>query len=177
MADQPHFLLLGQVLRPHGVRGELKIRVLTDYPERMTELETVYVGADPQAAHPRGYRVEQIRPQNEYRLLKLAGIDTRDEANRMREMFIMVALQDAVPLEEGEFYVYQLIGLKVRTETGQDLGTLTEVLETGANDVYIVDSPAYGEILIPALADTILKTDVEAGVLVVKLPEGTLPNT
>ena len=176
MADQPRFLLLGQVLRPHGVRGELKIRVLTDYPERIGELVMVHLGEDLESDDTDSYRVQQMRPQNEYGLLKLQGIDTREEADLLREMYVMVALEDAVPLEEGEFYVYQLIGLKVRTDEGLDLGTLAEVLETGANNVYIVDSPQYGEVLIPALESTIVKTDIDAGLLIVKLPEGILPN-
>lgn len=176
MADQPRFLLLGEVLRPHGVRGELKIRVLTDYPERIAQLDMVYVGDDPNADAAVGYRVENMRSQNEYGLLKLRGVDTRDQADTLRQMYVMVALEEAVPLEEGEFYIYQLIGLNVQTHNGQPLGTLTEVLETGANNVYIVDSPQYGEVLIPALDDTILSIDVEAGVMIVKLPEGTLPN-
>jgi 16S rRNA processing protein RimM len=87
----------------------------------------------------------------------------------------MVALEDAVPLEDGEHYLYQIIGLRVETETGDVLGTLTEVLETGANDVYIVDSPQYGEVLIPATDETILDTDIQAGRMVVKLPDGLLP--
>lgn len=176
MADQPRFLLLGEVLRPHGVRGELKVRVLTDYPERIAELETVYIGDAPDDDDATSYHVQHMRPQNEYGLLKLEGVDTREEADMFRQLYVMVALEDAVPLEEGEFYIYQLIGLNVQTEDGQVLGTLTEVLETGANDVYIVDSLKHGEVLIPALENTIIKTDIEAGVLIVKLPEGTLPN-
>ncbi len=175
MADQPLFLLLGQVLRPHGVNGELKIRVLTDYPERIGELEAVFLGQDTDDDAAESYPVQHIRPQNEYGLLKLEGVDSREEADMLRQLYVMVALEDAVPLEEGEFYVYQLIGLNVKTEDGENLGTLSEVLETGANHVYIVDSPQYGEVLIPALETTILKTDIKTGVLVVKLPEGTLP--
>jgi 16S rRNA processing protein RimM len=175
MADQPHYLLLGEILRPHGVQGELKIRILTDYPERLTYLDTVYLGDDPTTEDADAYTVEHIRPQNEYGLLKLENVDTRDQADLLRELYVMVALEDAVPLEEGEFYVYQLIGLDVQTEDGQPLGTLSDVLVTGANDVYVVDSPTHGEILIPALAGTVLQTNLEAGIVTVKLPEGTLP--
>jgi 16S rRNA processing protein RimM len=175
MADHPRFLLLGQILRPHGIQGELKIRVLTDYPERIGELETVYLGEHPDDDAAENYQVQRIRPQNEYGLLKLGGIDTREEADTLRQLYVMVALEDAVPLAEGEFYLYQLIGLRVQTDDGQNLGTLSEVLETGANHVYIVDSPQYGEVLIPALENTILKTDIETGIVVVRLPEGTLP--
>ncbi len=177
MADQPRFLVLGEILRPHGIRGELKIRILTDYPERLAQLDVVYIGDDPTMEDATGYHVQHIRPQNEYGLLKLEDVNTRDQADLLRDLYVMVALEDAVPLEEGEFYIYQLIGLTVQTEDGQHLGTLTDVLETGANDVYVVDSPGYGEILIPALPNTIIETSIETGLVVVKLPEGTLPKT
>jgi 16S rRNA processing protein RimM len=175
MVGQPHYLLLGEILRPHGVQGELKIRILTDFPERLPVLDTVYIGDDPTTEDATAYSVESTRPQNEYALLKLVGVDTRDQADLLRQLYVMIPLKDAVPLEAGEFYIYQLIGLAVQTEDGQHLGTLTDVLVTGANDVYVVDSPTYGEVLIPALADTVLETNLEDGMVIVKLPEGTLP--
>ena len=78
-------------------------------------------------------------------------------------------------MEEGEFYLYQLIGLTVRTVEGTALGTITDILETGANDVYIVDSDIYGELLIPVTEETILETSIEQGTVVVSLPDGLLP--
>ncbi len=175
-AETPHFLLLGEILRPHGVRGELRVRLLTDYPERINDMERLYLGKDALSEDAEEYSVEYLRPhQDGYGLLKLAGIDDRNAADLLRQLFVMVALEDAVPLEEGEFYLYQLIGLAVQTQEGQSLGVIREVLETGANDVYIVDSPTHGEILIPVTDETILKTDIQAGLVVVNLPEGLLP--
>ncbi|MBE2266947.1 MAG: 16S rRNA processing protein RimM, partial [Anaerolinea sp.] len=95
--------------------------------------------------------------------------------DRLRNLLVMVALENAVPLEEGEFYLYELIGLNVQTESGEALGTLTEVLETGANDVYVVNSPRYGEVLIPVLPETILETNIAAKRMTVRLPDGLLP--
>jgi 16S rRNA processing protein RimM len=172
---QPKFLLLGEILRPHGIVGEMRMRVLTQYPERLPDLKKIYLGLDPNSAEVDEYTINSVRMHQGYALLKLAGIDNRDEADRLRQLLVMVALEDAVPLEEGEFYLYQLIGLQVQTDDGQVLGSITDVLETGANDVYIVDSPQYGEVLIPATDETILKTDVEGGIVTVKLPEGLLP--
>ncbi len=177
MATRPRYLLLGEILRPHGVNGELRMRILTDYPERIAQLEMVYLGSDPNVAEATAYHIEHMRPHQGYGLLKLEGVDDRNQAELLREQFVMVTIEDAVPLEEGEFYLYQLIGLNVQTQTGEDLGTLTDVLDTGANDVYIVDSPRYGEILIPALEDTIVETNIDAGILTVKLPEGLLPSS
>jgi 16S rRNA processing protein RimM len=175
MADTPQYLILGEVLRPHGVRGELRIRILTDYPERIVAGKTIYLAEDIDSkATP--YQVEHLRTNKEFGLLKLRGIDNRDQAELMRELLVLTDIDDAVPLDEGEFYLYELIGLDVQTEDGESLGTLIEVLETGANDVYIVDSPRYGEVLIPAIDEAILKTDIDAGVMTVRLPEGLLPS-
>ena len=176
MRAQPQYLLIGEVLRPHGVRGELRIRILTDYPERISELEAIYLGTGVDAPVTR-YAVQQMRMNGDYGLLKLGGIDDRNAADRLRELLVMVDLDNAVPLEEGEFYLYQLIGLQVQTDAGETLGTISEVLETGANDVYIVDSPRYGEVLIPATDETIVETNIETGVVTVRLPEGLLPST
>jgi 16S rRNA processing protein RimM len=172
----PAYLLLGEVLRPHGIRGELRIRLLTDYPERIAQLETIYLADDPEPQKPAPYKVAGMRRNGEFGLLKLRGIDDRDQAERLRGLYVLVDMQHAVPLEEGEFYLYQLLGLRVETNAGEALGTLVDVLETGANDVYIVDSPRYGEVLIPVTDETIVQTDIEAGVVTVQLPEGLLPS-
>lgn len=173
---QPDYLLIGEILRPHGIAGEVRMRVLTDYPERLSQIETLYLGRDIASPNIVKHMVEGVRMHQGYALVKFKGIDSRNQADTLRELLVMVALENAVPLDEGEYYLYQLIGLEVRTEAGEKLGSLTEVLETGANDVYIVDSPQYGEVLIPATPETIIKTDVAGGVIVVKLPEGLLPS-
>ncbi|PJF40050.1 MAG: 16S rRNA processing protein RimM [Phototrophicales bacterium] len=173
---QPDYLLLGEILRPHGVRGELRIRILTDYPERIAKLKTIFIGDSPTAKGIQPYTVENMRMNKGYGLLKLKEISDRNEAERFRKLFVMVALEDAVPLEEGEFYLYQLIGLAVQTTDGRSLGHITDVIETGANDVYVVNGSQYGEILIPAIESTIIETNIDAGILTVRLLEGQLPN-
>ncbi len=151
------------------------MRLLTDYPERIGKLKTVYLGDKPDATRVTPYSVQGFRMNGAYGLLRLKDIDDRDQADRLRGLFLLVDMANAVPLEAGEFYLYQLIGLRVETEAGETLGTLAEVLETGANDVYIVNSPRYGEVLIPVIPDTIVLTDVEAGIVIVRLPDGLLP--
>jgi 16S rRNA processing protein RimM len=176
-AQRPSHLLIGQVLRPHGVHGEIRIKVLTDYPERIQQLNTVFLGSDIGAKDLKPYRVESLRAvQQGFALLRLGEVKDRDTAERLRENMIMVAIEDAVPLDSDEFYLYELIGLQVQTESGEPLGTLTEVLETGANDVYVVNSPTYGEVLIPVIDETIVDTDVQSGNLTVRLIEGLLPS-
>ncbi|NWG18238.1 MAG: 16S rRNA processing protein RimM [Chloroflexi bacterium] len=176
MTTPPPYLLLGEILRPHGVAGELKVRVLTAYPERVPSLKTVYIGRDPESPQAVEYGVQGVRFHQSYLLLKLRGVDDRNRAELLREMFVMVSLDNAVPLEEGEVYLFQLIGLTVRTTDGKEIGEIVEVLETGANDVYIVDSPQYGEVLLPATAETVIETDLASRFVIMKLPEGLLPD-
>src|SRR5215213_9192954 len=96
-SPDPKYLLLGEILRPHGVRGELRLRILTDHPERITELEQVFLGDDTNDDNVTIYHVQHMRMQNEYGLLKLKGIDDRDEADTLRGLFVMVDLENAVP--------------------------------------------------------------------------------
>ncbi len=173
--QEPKYLLIGEILRPHGIIGEVKTKVLTHYPERLSRLKTVYLTPSPDSTKITEYALENVRMHQGYALLKFKGIDDRDQADLLRQLVVMVAIGDAIPLDEGEHYLYQLLGLTVQTESGEILGTLTEVLETGANDVYIVNSPRYGEVLIPATSETILSTDIAAKMMTVRLPDGLLP--
>ena len=173
--SRPQYLVLGEILRPHGVRGEVRLRLLTDYPERIRELQSVYVGSDPQSPRLKRYNIDQIRINQDYGLLKFKTINSRDDAERLRELLVMVHIDEAVPLDDDEVYLFQLIGMAVHTEAGELLGTVRDVLETGANDVYIIDSEHYGEVLVPVIEDTIISTDVEAGIITVRLPDGLLP--
>ena len=117
-----------------------------------------------------------MRMHQGYALLQLDGITDRNQAEPLRQFMVLVDRDEAVPLEEGEFYLYQLIGLHVQTTGGEILGSIKDVLETGANDVYVVNSPRYGEILIPVTDETVVETDIEQGLVIVNLPDGLLPD-
>lgn len=173
---EPPFLLLGRILRPHGIRGEVRIEVLTAYPERIGPQSRIYLGADPaDRRRAVAYTVVHARPHQEYLILKLEGINDRSAADLLRAQYVMVALEDAVPLEEGEFYLFQAIGLQVYTDAGEHLGQVTDVLETGANDVYVVHG-ARGEILLPAIDECVLRVDIAAQRMTVHLLDGLLPD-
>lgn len=173
--SNPKYLLVGEILRPHGVRGELRMRVLTDYPERLARLKHIYVARSPESAEPTPHKIKHVRFHQDYALLTLADVPSRNEAELFRELFVLVDIEEAVPLEEDEIYLFQLIGMTVETDTGEQLGTISDVLETGANDVYVVDSPQYGEVLIPVTDETLINTDTDANRVIMKLPEGLLP--
>jgi 16S rRNA processing protein RimM len=173
----PEYLILGYVLRPHGVRGELRVSAMTDYPERVAKLKQVYFSRNPEnPTDVKAYPVESARLHQNYILLKLKDIDDRDQADTFREYAVMVDMGNAVPLEKDEYYLYQLIGLTVKTADGMEIGKITDVFETGANDVYVVQNARHGEVLIPAHKETLVDIDVDAGVVIVNLPEGLLPS-
>lgn len=167
-------MLLGRILRPHGVRGELRIDVLTAYPERIMPEDRVFIGPDPSdPAAAVEYQIDGVRRHQQYLLLQLEGVHARDEADLLRDQYVMVPLDDAVPLEEDEFYLFQIIGLPVYTEHDEHLGEIVDVIETGANDVYVVRGPR-GEILLPAIEECILDVDIEGKRVTAHLMEGLL---
>jgi 16S rRNA processing protein RimM len=173
--EKPDYLIIGEILRPHGIRGELRLKILTDYPERISKIKTVYIGHDATQSDVPSYSVQSARLHQQFLLLTLKEVQDRNEAETLRGQLVMVDIDDAVPLEDDEIYLYELIGLTVKTETGQELGTIKDVLETGANDVYVVSSRQYGELLIPAHEETIIEIDTDAETVTVKLPDGLLP--
>lgn len=174
--QQPDYLVLGEILRPHGVRGEIRMRILTDYPERLiNELKTVYLGDNPNSSDADEYTIKSARFHKEYLLITLADIADRDDVDTLRGKKVMIDIDNAIPLEAGEFYLYQLIGLSVQTEEGLLLGDIRDVIETGANDVYVVKGREFGELLLPAHRETIINIDFEAKMVTMKLPEGLLP--
>ncbi|NDJ77255.1 MAG: 16S rRNA processing protein RimM [Chloroflexi bacterium] len=170
----PPFLLLGQVLRPHGIRGELRISVSTAYPERIVPGTHVYVGPNPQDVSTAVlHEVAGVRKHQEYLILRFAAVPDRNAAELLRQHYVMVKLEDAVPLEDDEYYLFQVIGVSVFTVDGENLGTVSEVIETGANDVYVVHGTR-GEILLPAIDECVVDLNIDARTMTVKLMDGLL---
>ncbi len=164
----PQFVAIGKILEPWGEKGEVKVEILTDFPERFASLEKVYIG---QIARP--LKVEKARLFEDYAVLKLEGYENRAAASALKGQLLQIPLEELMPLAEGEYYEFEIIGLEVWTEDGIYLGRVKEVIYTGANDVYVTDGPK-GEVLIPALEDVVLKIDLEEGKMLVRLPEGLL---
>jgi len=171
---EPRYLAVGRILRPHGVRGELRAEILTDYPDRLQtvfaqHLRTVYVGKE-----HRPFTLTGVRFHQDVMLLTLKECATRDEADALRGAMVEIPLEDAVPLEEEEYYHFQLIGMQVETEAGDPLGEIVEVFTVpGANDVIVVHG-SRGEILIPAIEDVVIDLDVEAQRMVIRPMPGLL---
>ncbi len=136
---------------------------MTDTPERFKWLDTVYLGE----SNPRRVAVDSVRVHQGGVLLRLVGYPTRTEAELLRGELLQVPESEAVPLEEGEYFLYQLEGLAVYTTGGAHVGRLVEVLETGANNVFVVDG-ANGQHLLPDIPDVIKEIDIEGGRIVIQ---------
>lgn len=173
-ASEPRFLAIGQVVGVHGVRGELKVQILTQDPQRFGQLERVFVGLEGQEPVP--WPLEAYRLHKGRALLKLAQCNDRSVAETLRGYLIQVPFEEAIPLEEDEYYEHQILDLEVWTPGGEHLGRVADIIYTGANEVYVVHpvDPDLREILIPAIEGVVLDVDLEAGRLVVELPAGLL---
>jgi 16S rRNA processing protein RimM len=164
-SPEPDFFVVGRVLRAWGIRGDLKIAPFTDQPEDFKQYRSVVVGPQRQP-----YAVQSFRPYQGNWLLHLVGVESRDEAELLHGQEILIEAAQR-PRQEGEFFAREVIGLKVQTVTGEELGEVVEILVTGANDVYVVKGPR-GEILLPARVEVIKGVDVEAGTMTVELLPG-----
>jgi 16S rRNA processing protein RimM len=156
------YLVIARVVSPQGNRGELKAELVTDFPERFASTRAVYLGSE-----HRRYVVESHRLLDRVVVLKLEGIDSIGEAEQHRGEVVEIPEEDAVELPEGHYYWHQILGLRVVTAGGEELGTIAEILRTGSNDVYVVKGPR-GEQLLPAIRDTVKFIDLEAGQMTVE---------
>lgn len=162
----PRFLLVGQIIRPHGVGGEVRVEPYTDVPERFEWLESIFVG-DP----PVPVGIESVRYHQNLVLLRLRGDDSRDAAEMRRGQSLYVTEDQAIPLEEGEYFLHDLIGLTVVDEAGNTLGTLDDILETGANNVFVVRNGSE-ELLLPDIPDVIIDILFDEQRLIARLLPG-----
>jgi 16S rRNA processing protein RimM len=166
-AGEPVYLAIGFLRRPHGVQGEIIMDLHTDFPERIKSGRKVLIGEKRQP-----HTFDTVRPHADGLLVSFRGVDTPEDAGKFRNQWVYVKAAEVPPLPEGQHYQYELIGLDVVDENGVPLGKLIEILETGANDVYVVKDEAGKEILLPAIPSVILNRDMERRLLTVHLLEG-----
>ncbi len=164
---EPVYLVIGFLRRPHGVKGEIVMDIHTDFPERIKDGKKILIGEKHQA-----HTLDTVRSRNDGLLISLQGVDTPEDAGKFRNQWVYVKASEVPPLPEGKHYKYELIGLDVVEDNGNALGKLAEILETGANDVYIVRDDAGKEILLPAIPAVILHLDMDQRILKVHLLEG-----
>jgi len=159
-------VVIGEITAPHGIRGEVRVRSWSDSPDRfrhLTDCRLIYADGREEAC-----RISGAKRSRNFWVLKLAGVDNRNDAEERRGATLAVPRSRVGPLPPGHFYVFQVVGLRVVSEEGEVIGRVKEVLSLPAHDVYVVDGGAGREILIPAVKAVVTKIAPEEGVLIVK---------
>lgn len=168
--DMEQFLQVGVISSTHGIRGEVKVFPTTDDPARFKKLKKVLLDTG------RGQlelEVQSVKFFKQFVIVKFKGIDNINEIEQYKGKSLFVPRENAVRLEKDEYYIADLIGMEVFTEDGR-FGILRDVMETGANEVYIIDSDEYGEVLIPAIRQCILDVDVAENKMKIHLMDGLI---
>jgi 16S rRNA processing protein RimM len=164
-------ITIGMTRKTHGVKGEIKIEPMTDHPERFKDLRRVFLTS------PRGEEKEcivtSVRYMNGNPVLLLKGYDTPEKARELNGWLVQVPREEAVPLPEGQYYWFELIGMDVESEAGEKLGRIVDIFETGSNDVYVIKA-GKKEIYLPATREVIRKIDRTTKRMVIHVTEGLL---
>ncbi|HUU00336.1 MAG TPA: ribosome maturation factor RimM [Myxococcota bacterium] len=164
-------LQVARIVRPHGLRGEVKIVEQPSGSGAWRAVVEVFIGGSPGAA--RRFGLLRVRGAGRSLIMSLEGIETIDGAREFSGLGIFVRRDDLPPPEEGSYYVDDLLGMRVEDETGRSLGVLTEIFDNGVYDIYVVIGEA-GEIMLPIVEGVVLSLDVSAGTMVVRPPAGLL---
>lgn len=164
------FLQVGVISSTHGIRGEVKVFPTTDDPARFKKLKIVLLDTGKELTE---LEVQSVKFFKQFVILKFRGIDNINDIEIYKGKSLLVPREDAVELEENEYYIADLIGMEVFTEDGR-FGVVKDVMETGANEVYIVESDDHGEVLIPAIRQCVLDVNVEEKKMLVRLLDGLI---
>jgi 16S rRNA processing protein RimM len=164
-------IAVGRITKGVGIKGEVRISLLTDNPDRFARLKVVWCGKDEATSVRCSVLAVRIEPRAV--VLKLKEIESRSSADEHRGDFLFVKTQETVRPGKGSYFIHEIVGMNVSTETGDDVGTVTDVMELPANDVWVVTS-GDKEFLIPAIKEVIRSVDVERRVVVIRPLEGML---
>jgi 16S rRNA processing protein RimM len=168
----PEFLAVGRILRPHGVRGNLLIKAESELIKSISPGSEIFVGS----AHS-PFTVKYMSPHRDQYILSLEMLYSRDDAEAYRESFIYVRFENTASLPENVFFYWQLLGLEVHSDEDENLGSLQDIIETGANDVYVVRSEKGDELLLPAIESVIKSINLDENLMIVHLIPGLRPDT
>lgn len=159
------YLIIGKIVKTHGIRGEVKVYPTTKDINRYDHLKWLYLDKTEQFTR---YDVENVRYHKNMVILKLKGVDTREEAEKLVGGLLKVDRDHAIDLEEDEYFIGDIIDLEVYNVNGVCMGKVTDVISTGSNDVYVVNGPD-GEVLIPAIKQYVKQIDIKKGMMVVEI--------
>ena len=164
-------LEIGQIVNTHGIKGEIKVTPFTNDITRFDDLKEVYVKSKKES---KLYKVEGVRYHKNMVLLKLESIDNPEDAEKLKNSYLEIDRKDAVPLEEGTYFIADLIGLEVYTDDGKLLGKVDDIYNTGANDIYVIKDELGKQVLLPGIKDVIKNVDLEGGKITVHLIPGLI---
>lgn len=164
-------LQVGVITSTHGVRGEVKVFPTTDDAARFKQLKHVLLDT---GREMKPLEIQGVKFFKQFVILKFKGIDNINDIERYKRCPLLVERKDAVELKEDEYFIADMIGIQVETEDGEVFGTLKDVMETGANDVYVIDTEEHGEVLVPAIKECILDVDVENCKMTIHLMDGLI---
>ena len=165
------YLEIGQIVNTFGIKGMVKVKPFTDDIKRFDKLEKVYVE---NKEGKKEYQIEEVKYHKNMVLIKFKGIENPEKANLLRESYLVVDRDTQEPLEEGTYYIVDMIGLEVYTDEGENLGILEDIFNTGSNDIYVVKNELGKQILLPAIKDVIKKVDMENKKVTVHLIPGLI---
>lgn len=162
------FLETGEIVAPHGVHGEVRVYPWSDSPEFLCELKRFYLNKN----GDREIIPERARAHKNIVILKIKGIDTVEDAAKLRGKTLYLNRDDCV-MDEGDYFVQDLLDMEaVDADTGEAYGVITDVSQTGANDVYTISAPGKKDKLIPAIKDVVIRVDMEANRMLIRPLEG-----
>ena len=164
-------LEIGQIVNTFGIKGMVKVKPFTDDIRRFDELKTVYVERN---SNQTEYEIEEVKYHKDMVLIKFKGIDRVEQAEMLRNSYLTVSRDSVEKLEEGRYYIVDLLGLEVYTDEQILLGTLEDIFNTGSNDIYVVKDKQGKQILLPAIQDVIKQIDIENQKIIVHLLPGLI---
>ncbi len=169
MVVEEQYITIGKIVNTQGHRGEVRVIPLTDFPERFSAMNKALVELNGQT---RLMNIEKTHPHKKYIIIKFAGINDMNAAETLKNATLLIPRNELMPLPEDAFYIFDIVGMEVFTDDRRYLGQVRDVLQTGANDVFIVEGATKSPLLIPALKQVVRNVDMEQKKMTVCLPEG-----
>ncbi len=165
------YLEIGQIVNTFGIKGMVKIKPFTDDINRFDRLKKIYIS---NKNGKKEYQIQEVKYHKNMVLMKLKGIDTLEQADLLRQSYLLVDRADEEPLEEGVYYIVDLLGLEVYTDDNKLLGKVDDIFNTGSNDIYVVKDEMGKQILLPGIPDVLKNVDLEKGRITVHLIPGLI---
>ncbi len=162
---------IGQIVNTFGIKGMVKVKPFTENIEQFGELEKIYIK---NKNGKKEYKIQEVKYHKQMVLIKFEGIENPEDADLLRGSYLVINRKDAKPLEEGTYYIVDLLGLEVYTDEGVLLGKVDDIFNTGSNDIYVVKDKLGKQVLLPGIDDVIKKVDIENGKIIVHIIPGLM---